>query len=452
MSARKQQIILAAIIVISIFFRSYNLEGLYSFGWDQERDAQMAWQILNEGKLTLIGPSSASEGGFFLGPLWYYLLLPFYFIAGLDPIAGGYFTIFWGTLTTVAIYFIFKKLLGQREGVVASLVWAMQTDRSPWNPVLIPLFTLLCIYLASEVLKGKKKYIPWIFLVTALALQSHFQAIFLLLVALTAIYFYKTKRKLPTKELSLGVFLALLTLLPLIVFDLRHDFLNLRAFLHLMSTPQHGASGNMLSSILTAYFKLISSLSWLLPIKSSLSGIVVLLVSVLGIFKSRLNHPLKIILLSSIAVPPLLFSFYQGSLSEYYFLISFMPVLMGLSIVTGKLSTYSFFGKVAVAAWLALIFISNFNWITNTKNVTNLGNKKQAVSYIVNQTIDPVFNVSYSSSSAYHGDAGFRYLFKFYGREPENSPRGHLWTIVIPPDKEDVEPLATFGAIGVIRR
>jgi hypothetical protein len=84
------------------------------------------------------------------------------------------------------------------------------------------------------------------------------------------------------------------------------------------------------------------------------------------------------------------------------------------------------------------------------ENLGGLYYQTQAVSYIVNQKIDPIFNVSYSVPI--NEDMGYKYLFKYLGREPQDIPQGHLWTIVAPANSEDTKPLAVFGNIGVIRR
>lgn len=65
---------LLLIILVSIVFKGYRLAELMPFEWDQERDAQMMWQMLKDYKPTLIGPRAVGADGFFLGPWWYYFL------------------------------------------------------------------------------------------------------------------------------------------------------------------------------------------------------------------------------------------------------------------------------------------------------------------------------------------------------------------------------------------
>ncbi|HZZ98991.1 MAG TPA: hypothetical protein VFG51_03595, partial [Candidatus Saccharimonadia bacterium] len=71
-------------LAVGLFFRFWNIYQRLYFIWDQGRDAWML-QRLAHGELTLIGPTSGVPG-FFLGPLWYYIGLPGYFLGGGNPI------------------------------------------------------------------------------------------------------------------------------------------------------------------------------------------------------------------------------------------------------------------------------------------------------------------------------------------------------------------------------
>lgn len=79
-------LVFIAIIIVGLYLRFYNFQYTISFGWDQARDAMVVRDILS-GHLTLLGPRTG-EGHIHLGPAYYYLLAPFYFITNLDPIAS----------------------------------------------------------------------------------------------------------------------------------------------------------------------------------------------------------------------------------------------------------------------------------------------------------------------------------------------------------------------------
>ena len=76
------------IVLIGMYLRFYKIEYIQSFGWDQGRDAWLVRDIIN-GKIVLNGPRTGI-GHFHLGPLWYYLLVPFYLLTNLDPVGAIY--------------------------------------------------------------------------------------------------------------------------------------------------------------------------------------------------------------------------------------------------------------------------------------------------------------------------------------------------------------------------
>lgn len=451
-------VFLFLVIVSSIFFNFYNLEKLAPFGWDQARDAQVMWQILREGKPTLIGPGVVGPDSFFLGPLWYYLMLPFYLLSGLNPIGAPIFGAVVGVVTTVVIYFLTKKMFGLKPAVIMSIIWSTFFSRRVWNPILIPLFSMGLLYLLIKISKGEKKFIPPALLLFGLSLQIHFQAIAYLIPILVSIYFCSRKIKvLPLKRIAVGILLIAVTFIPLFIFDLRHNFINIISFLKffgLINPTGNFIQSNIFGVLVLSLTKFLNFISSLFPelhfIKPIYLGLLILLTSILSITYYKIPKPSKILILSFIILPFLLFSLYGGGLSEYYFVLTWVPVIIGLTFFLTHIYDISLLGKSLVILILTSFFTFRILSLVNEVNLGGLFYQMQAVSYIVNQKIDPVFNVSYSTPV--NEDVGYVYLFKYFGREPQNIPQGHLWTIVVPPNRENVKPLAVFGNIGVIRR
>lgn len=452
--SRLELILLLLLIFITIFLRTYNLEKRLPFGWDQERDAEMAWQIIKMGKPTLIGPRVISDDAFYLGPIWYYLITPFYFLFDMDPLAMGAFMVILGVLTTLAVYFFTKYLLGVKQAIIISLIWASLGDVVAWNPLLIPLTTVVLLYFLSKIVDGEYKFIPYSLLLTGFALQLHFQAALFLPPFLLAIFFYIKKfNKYPIKSLSVGIILFLLTFLPLIIFDLRHDFLNIKGFIKLFFNPVENDI-YFISKLVLLWNKFIQTCMFFIPNiyefnAKLLLGIIVFLISVTGLLISKLSNEKKILMIALIIFPPLVYSFYKGEISEYYFTLTSIPLLIGLSngLLKIKMLKLNYLLIFTVLIWITS---SRLTLVLSKEDYQSLYYKKQVVKYLVNQKIDPIFNISYSVPA--NADVGFKYLFKFFGREPQNIPAGHLWTIVIPPNSENVSPLVSFGGIGIIRR
>lgn len=449
MRIKKEYLIVLSLLAIYLFTSLYHLEQKVSFGWDQERDANVIWQIIKEGKLTLIGPRAVSEDSFFLGPFWYYLLLPFYLLFNLDPIGIGVFGVILQSATLLTFYLVGKQLFGEKVGLISAYLYLPMGAIVVWNPILIPLFSLILLYLFISVSKGKKEFIPITFFLTGLSLQIHFQSIFFVIPLIISLIFNNKVSK-SSREIFIGIGLFLLTFLPILLFDIRHNFLNFFGLVKLFFF-QSKNSVNFLPHFLDGILKFINSISspFLINTTPLYKGLFILTILLIGFTKSNLSKEIKIILLSFLLTPPILFSLYGGTISEYYFTITLIPIIFGLSSFLNNLPKT----KIGYFILFTFIFLTFFQKSENFKVSevsTNLYFQKQVVLYIINQNLDPKFNVSFDTPA--NADAGFRYLFKYFKKEPENIPQAHLWTIVIPPTNTGKNPNAVFGDIGVVRR
>ena len=119
-----------------------------------------------------------------------------------------------------------------------------------------------------------------------------------------------------------------------------------------------------------------------------------------------------------------------------------MPIFLGKFI--SKL-------KIVTIILILLILVGVRFWkIEKSTPFVSLNDKKKIVEYVVNQKNDDFFNISYDLGSGM--DTGYNYLFRFYGKNPENSEKGHLYTIVLIKDVNESEILVKSNNIGVVRR
>src|ERR1035437_7729351 len=162
---RPQNILLPIIILIAAFLRLYRIQDYMTFFGDEGRDVLVAYNILH-GHLTLLGPTS-SVGGFFLGPIYYYFMVPFFGIA-----------------TVFLIYIVGKDFFNAKVGLIAALIYAISPlvitySRSSWNPNPMPFFSLLILYLLYKaVKKSSLKLFFAVGILFGIAMQLHYLAIF----------------------------------------------------------------------------------------------------------------------------------------------------------------------------------------------------------------------------------------------------------------------------------
>ncbi len=444
---------LLAISAITIFAKTYNIDKRVGLSWDHARDAEVIWQILVEKKLTLIGPQVVSDNAFFLGPLWYYLNIPFYLTTGMDPIAGSLGVLIFALITLIAVYFFFKSLAGRATAIIASLIWAGLPEIIPWNPILVPLFVILILHFVFKTLDNdKKSFIIASFLI-GLAIQIHFQMIFFIPLLFLLILFLAIHRRSTFKYILLGLLAFLLTFLPQLIFEIRHQYLNFFGILKLFTeNPTDNIKEtfylSQLSSNLPKFLRSQFFLSYL-PVHNYLIGSSLIVLSIIGNYLLKISKYKKLILISLIVVPVFFFSLYKGNLSEYYFYICSIPILIGFSNLLRSVFSFSLVGKTLVILFLLLVIFSNADVVLKEENQMSLKDQKAVVSFLKNQKEDEKINVSFTVP--YNYDAGFKYLFKYYDLNVEDIPEAHLWTIYIP--KQEIKGLRfVSGDISLIRK
>src|SRR3989344_4495206 len=97
------------ILLLGFLLRFFKFSELYMFSHDQDLAAWVIRDILENGHLRLIGQQT-SIAGVFIGALYYYLLIPFYFVFGMDPIGGVFLSLSLGILAIGSVYFVFSKI------------------------------------------------------------------------------------------------------------------------------------------------------------------------------------------------------------------------------------------------------------------------------------------------------------------------------------------------------
>jgi len=134
------------ILGVASFFRLYRMEDYITFLGDEGRDVLIVYDILH-GNLTLLGPT-ASVGGFFLGPIYYYFMAPFLWLFNYSPVGPAVMVALFGIATVFLIYKVGKEFFSAPVGLIASGLYAISPlvviySRSSWNPNLMPFFSLL---------------------------------------------------------------------------------------------------------------------------------------------------------------------------------------------------------------------------------------------------------------------------------------------------------------------
>src|SRR5690242_5825225 len=104
-------ILLFLILCLAAFMRLYRIGDYLTFLGDEGRDVLVVWNILH-GHLTLLGPT-ASVGGFFLGPIYYYFMTPFLWLFNYNPVGPAVMVALIGIATVWLIYFVTSQFFNR---------------------------------------------------------------------------------------------------------------------------------------------------------------------------------------------------------------------------------------------------------------------------------------------------------------------------------------------------
>lgn len=243
---QKKHYFLVAVLFIAIFLRFWNILETVQFLGDQGRDSLIVSKIFKDKDLVFIGPVT-SVGNMYLGPLYYYFMVPFLMLSYPSPMGPVYAVALLGVLTIYLMYKLGKELVGEKIALAAATLMTFSATvvagtRFSWNPNPAPLVSLLMIYFVFKALRKNEKYWILVVLCFSVLIQLHYLTL-LSGLGFGAMWLWQLYQKISNKEsikkllisTFAGVLIFLIFLIPLILFDLKHEGLNFQAFKNIAS-------------------------------------------------------------------------------------------------------------------------------------------------------------------------------------------------------------------------
>jgi 4-amino-4-deoxy-L-arabinose transferase-like glycosyltransferase len=431
------------ILIIAAALRFYRLPEMAYFDFDQSYAANFAYDVLREFPIRMIGQGLSIEG-LFMGPLYFYYLVPFYALFNLHPLGGAVGSVFLGLGIITAYYFFGYKLFGKPAGLIAAFLGAVlfREIESDWSVTpafsskLLILVTWYCFY---QYWQGKTKYLPLLGLVFGLYTSFHpvlfpFYLVFLIL--------FLIKRKLPNlKILFLSIIAFIAPITPLILFEFFHNFLEVRRLFELIMGPKSPSTVLSITKLLKYTLLVLSEPQNALGINLYppvlLSGLLLLIMVIFTLrrvsFWKESFHLLM--LLITLLVFILYYFFLPVHLPEYYFMAPIILLFFYFSGLLGFWTTRPL-GRIGVLVFLAFIALINIRTLDQSKwsnpNLITLVHKDTIVKAIIKeQPKEEKFFVSYLNLPGWN--FGFSYFFKLYDYKPEDKGvENAIYTIVIP--------------------
>ncbi|PIU36854.1 hypothetical protein COT02_03880 [Candidatus Roizmanbacteria bacterium CG07_land_8_20_14_0_80_34_15] len=369
--------ILVVVVLVGIFLRFYRLEGFVTFLGDQGRDAIIIKRIITGEHFPAIG-APTSVGQVYLGPFYYYFIAPWLLLFKFQPIGLAFGVAVYSSFYLLVNYFIVKELFNKRISLISTLFLSFSSvlidfSRFSWNPNLLPLFVLLTIYFAIKSLQTNKWH--YFFLLGAFlsfSIQLHYLVLFLIpaigIIFLSSLYKKSVKQLISQfHNFLISVLSFIIFSSPLIIFDLRHNFLNSKLFLALFKS-----SGTSFTSKINSFFDSFYYLNFYsFNINLNKFFIYVLLVFLFIILftlikkSSNLKTFLLIFFITIVGM-----SLYNGPKHPHYFGILFPLYFVIISYFLASLNQSSF-GKIMIVFFISGYIFLNFQKYYFLRNQPN---------------------------------------------------------------------------------
>lgn len=447
------------IIAIAFLLRIYHANQLFFWHVDEDILALTVKRIVVDHHIQLIGYSM--PGGIYLGPLFYYLASFFYFINKMNPFGLPFFAAIMGGVTTLLVYTVGSTIfVNKRLGLFASVVFGFSYLVNVYSRVFTgltfaPIYSLLVYLFLYQNIKNKKptNLIP-LGLVLILAVQNEGSSISLFFLVLAIFLIFKFK--FPKKDFLIVLATFVAFHLPLLIFDLRHNFFIAHSFLAFFS--KHGSiiskaySLDMISGVIKLFPDTLSRFLYIpspgdigaqilpcldlaqkklleiSPIYVLISLFVITFFVFSSIFSKAIVIGQKIVFWHFVILAGglLLFNIFLNGYLYEWVLVVFFP---GFALMVGYFINFlwerKLMGKILVLVFLAIFVVSNVKIILSSTDNFGLSDKAEATRWAVRSVGEKPFFLD-SLGSCFQN--GYIYLFWYYGKQPITTYADDIFT------------------------
>ncbi len=452
--------VVLTLLFIGFVLRAYKPLELYMYSHDQDLAAWTIKDILVNGHIRLIGQETSSHG-VFIGPLFYYLQIPFYLLTGMDPKGALLLPLILGLFGIFSYYFVFGKVFGKRVGLIASFIYAISTyivfnDREivPTMPTM--LWVVWYFYSVCLLWKGNQK--AWILVGFLLGLSWHLHLALLILAPISVFMFIFSRKNFDFKFAFIGFLSFILVMSPYIVFETRHEFQQTRAIVSSLTTSKDYVKGTSrglpkMDRVLQLVHKNTTGLflSNVLPIPLAWTFYGLCISFIFLVYKKLIPWHIAFSMILWQILYVGFFTLNSINTSEYYIngmnLVWIAIASLGINYLLNeeKLKKLGFF-LIFMFALLNL-----YAFFTRPINKSGYLERKAIVNYINEDAKKhnfPCVSISYITSPG--NNLGYRYFFWLKNMKIKAPiTKSPVYTIVFPLSEVDRADV-TFGALGLV--
>lgn len=443
MSKHKELFFLTLIIVTNFFLRLWRLAELFQFTYDESVFAFIGKQMITKGHIPLIG--GVTPFHVHLAPYFYWFSAIGLFFSKLNPVGWGLIAAIISNITVLLFYTLVKKIHSRKLAFLSVLIYCFSVyinvfDRHFWGLMFNPLLSVLVLYSLIQISQQKNKY--YLLLSGAVSFGFHTDPSTLVFLSLIILFLLKNRLSIKRNKFayfSLAIFL--LSFFPLLIFDVRHNLVNIKGFLQYVpevKTTTGLTFERIFNSILfipvmmgrviylSGSIDLAKEYSYCqkyVDTKITDTPFVLLLFSFLAflflfIRKDKQTNKQFIFLLKAFVLCCFIsILVYKGLLGrlfyEHYFTLLLPTLVVIVALIVTRLA-----GKRLLLLLTGIFVLLNIYKLTQVKHSYGFQVKSDAVKWAINNTDKEFALDSLSDCFRYNG---YRYLFYLYGKEPVKS-------------------------------
>lgn len=457
---RPHYLILILVLILALFFRTYKVIDRFEFAHDGDLYSWIVKDIVVDGHLRLVGQETSAPG-IFIGPLFYYLLIPFFLLTNMDPVGAIIPITIIGVLTVFSYFWVFTRLFNIKIGLIAAFLYTVLLETVQLDRRVVPstptnLWVIWYFFTIVSLARGHLKVLPLLGILIGLIWHIHIALAPPLIAAPIAILL---SRKIPKVRQILYFLLALfITSLPLLIFEVKHGFIQGTNFINNFGVHYGGVPADLykLQVVLDMITKNINTLffaPYAFKFTQNIFFVLLILLSMIYLLKKKIiNYQVLTTFYIWILGVVLFFSISQSPVSEYYFFNIEIIFIFIISAYVYLLSKKLKVGTILVVLFLSVVAIKNAHFLIN-QNYYHKGykEKKAVVEFIKEDAYQkgfPCMGITYITTPG--ENVGFRYFFYLQNLHLVHpSTEVPVYNIVIPEELSN-EVHLKFAHIGLI--
>ena len=454
----KYGLILLVIIAAGLFLRLYKAEIYLPYGHDNDLESWIVKDIVLNKHFRLVGQETSTQG-IYIGALYYYLLVPFYLLAKMQPSGTIFLSAILGAFTIWSAYYVFGRLFKKKEiGLIGAFIYAIaffvvMSDRGavPTTPVFV--WSIWFLYGVGLIFLGQAKK-ALIVLGVLVSLIWHLIVALVPLTIVIPLALILSRWKFKVRQVISGIAILLATSIPFFVFEFRHNFQQIRAVANSFASNQ-GSELSLFEQfrrVVHILSNIVTNIVWYPQQKYYfLLPLVLALALAILVVKKKIARNFAAVLALWTILPIMFFTFYSKQVSEYYLNATLVVWIVVLTLFIYHLLVSKKFRFVGVVLLILFAYLNLSKFFSYQDSRQGYIYRKALVAEIKRDAQErgyPCVAVSYITNPGY--DLGYRYFFwleNMHVNRPDSlSP---VYTIVFPLKKIFKED-KTFGALGLI--